>query len=400
MKFKYSARDEKGLLSRGIIEAMDKSAVVGALRERKLMPIKIDAHKPLVDTSDILTRFGRVGNEDVTNFTRQMSTMITAGLPITDALNLLQMQSSQQFSVVVSSILADVGAGVGLSDAMVKFPRVFSKVYIALVRAGEAAGVLEKILNRLADNMEKNREFGSKVKGAMIYPVIVLLGMIGVMIVMMVAVVPKLTTLYGEFGADLPLATRVVVGLSNFTINYWWLLIIIIAGSFFGLRALINKPEGRSWIDSWIYKVPVIGNLSQQIMLTEMTRTLALLVGAGISIVEALNIVSTALGNVVVESEMKRIARQVEKGFPVSVSFSESPIFPVMIGQMMAVGEETGKLDEVLAKLSLYYESESEQKVKGLTTAIEPLIIIVLAVGVGFLVFAIVVPIYDITNKL
>ncbi len=399
MKFKYLARDEKGLSSKGIIEAVDKSAVVGALRERKLIPIKIDAYKPILDTSGILTKFGHVGGEDVTNFTRQLSTMITAGLPITDALNLLKLQSSQQFSLVVSSILTDVGAGLGLSEAMVKFPKVFSKVYIALVRAGEAAGVLEKILNRLADNMEKNREFGSKVKGAMIYPIIVLLGMVGVMIVMMVAVVPKLTTLYGEFGANLPLATKIVIGMSNFMINLWWLVLLLLGGVVWVLRLLINKPEGRRWIDSWVYKVPVIGSLSQQIMLTEMTRTLALLVGAGISIVEALNIVSTALGNVVVESEMKRIARQVEKGFPVSVSFSESPIFPVMIGQMMAVGEETGKLDEVLEKLSSYYESESEQRVKGLTTAIEPLIIILLGVGVGFLVFSIIMPIYNLTSQ-
>ena len=392
MKFKYEARDGKGVFSKGTMEKVNESGVAAELRERKLIPIKISAYKaPL--------QFGGVSSADVTNFTRQLSTMITAGLPINDALNLLRMQASATFAPVVSSIMTDVSSGVGLSDAMAKFPKVFSKVYIALIRAGEAAGVLEKILNRLADNMEKNHEFRGKVMGAMIYPIIILFGMVGVIIVMMVFVVPKLTSLYGEFGADLPLATKILVGTSNFMIHDWWLIIILIAVGFYGLRALITNPDGKRWIDGQLYKIPVIGNLTRQIMLTELTRTLGLLVGAGISIVEALNIVSGALGNVVVESEVRKIALQVEKGFPVSISFSESSIFPVMIGQMIAVGEETGKMDEVLEKLSSYYESESEQKVKGLTTAIEPLIIMIMAVGVGFLVFSIIIPIYDITNK-
>lgn len=392
MKFKYEARDGKGVLSKGTMEKINEGGVAAELREKKLIPIKISAYKaPL--------QFGGVSNADVTNFTRQLSTMITAGLPINDALNLLRMQASPTFIPVVSSIMADVSSGVGLSDAMAKFPKVFSKVYIALIRAGEAAGVLEKILNRLADNMEKNHEFRGKVMGAMIYPIIILFGMVGVIIVMMVFVVPKLTSLYGEFGADLPIATKILVGTSNFMIHDWWLIIILVVAGFYGLRSLMTNPDGKRWIDGQVYKIPVVGNLTRQIMLTELTRTLGLLVGAGISIVEALNIVSGALGNVVVESEVRKIAMQVEKGFPVSISFSESSVFPVMIGQMIAVGEETGKMDEVLEKLSSYYESESEQKVKGLTAAIEPLIIMIMAVGVGFLVFSIIIPIYDITNK-
>lgn len=392
MKFKYEARDGKGVLSRGTMEKINVSGVAAELRERKLIPIKISAYKaPL--------QFGGVSNADVTNFTRQLSTMITAGLPINDALNLLRMQASATFAPVVTGIMTDVSSGVGLSDAMAKFPKVFSKVYIALIRAGEAAGVLEKILTRLADNMEKNHEFRGKVMGAMIYPIIILFGMVGVIIIMMVFVVPKLTSLYGEFGSDLPIATKILVGASNFMIHDWWLLIILVVAGLYGLRTLMTNPEGKRWIDGQVYKIPVVGNLTRQIMLTELTRTLGLLVGAGISIVDALNIVSGALGNVVVESEVRKIAMQVEKGFPVSISFSESAIFPVMIGQMIAVGEETGKMDEVLEKLSSYYESESEQKVKGLTAAIEPLIIMIMAVGVGFLVFSIIIPIYDITNK-
>jgi len=282
---------------------------------------------------------------------------------------------------------------------MGKHPQAFSKVFVSLVKAGEAAGVVETILNRLADNLEKSREFKAKVISAMIYPVIVLLGMVGVMMVMMVVVVPKLTEVYKQFNADLPVATKTVIAISDFMVNYWFIVIILMGGLVAGGVAYLKTPVGKRWWDDLLYKIPIVGPLSKQVMMTELTRTLALLVGAGVSVVEALNIVADALGNVVIESEIKLIAKRVEKGFPISISFSESGHFPPIAGQMIAVGEETGKLDDVLTKLSSYFESESEQKVKGLTAAIEPLIIILLGIGVGFLIFAIILPIYDITNK-
>jgi type II secretory pathway component PulF len=323
----------------------------------------------------------------------------SAGLPLTDALNLLKIQSSPTFSPIVGAILSDVQSGVALSTAMSKHPKVFSRVYIALVRAGEAAGIMEKIMMRLADNSEKSREFKSKVVGAMIYPIIILVGLVVVMAVMMIVVIPKLSELYKDFDAELPAATKIVVAISDFSVQYWWAMAVGVVGLFFGFRAYINTESGRSVWDDFKFKFPIIGPLSKQVILTEMTRTMSLLVGAGVSVVESLGIVSEAAGNVVVQRELKRIAKQVEKGFPLSISFSESYIFPPLIGQMIAVGEETGKLDDVMIKLSTYFESESSEKVKGLTSAIEPIILIVLAVGVGFLMYAIIVPIYGITNQ-
>ena len=399
MKFRYTAKDDRGLTSKGEVEAGSAAAVAGQLREKKLLPMAINEAKDLIDVTSLTKRLARISIGDVANFTRQLATMITAGLPITDALALLKAQAGPAMMPVVGKILEDVQGGLALSEAMGKHPEVFSKVYVALLRAGEAAGVMEKVLVRLADNLEKSREFQSKVKGAMVYPMIVFAGMIAVMVVMMVAVIPRLTSLYKEFGAELPVATQIVVGMSDFMVGYWGLVLVLGGAGFYGLRAYITAPAGRRWWDGMFYRIPVIGTLSQEVMLTELTRTLSLLVGAGVSIVEALNIVADALGNVVVEGEVKRIAKQVEKGFPVSVSFSESEAFPPIVGQMMAVGEETGKMDEVLAKLSGYYESESEQKVKGLTTAIEPLIIILLGLGVGFLIFAVVMPIYNLTSQ-
>lgn len=399
MKYRFTARDEKRAVHSGVIDAEGTKSVAAVLKERKLTPINIVPIQAWMDIGVSFSKLRKVGSVEVSNFTRQLATMITAGLPITDGLNLLKLQSSPMFSPIVGAILDDVQGGVSLSEALSKHPQVFSKVYIALVKAGESAGVLETILQRLADSLEKSREFGAKVKGAMVYPIIIIIGMIVVIAIMMVVVIPKLTDLYKDFGAELPFATKVIVALSNFSTHYWWLTIILIVGAVYGARYLINRPDGRKKWDAAKFKIPILGQLLQQVMLTEMTRTLSLLVGAGVSVVEALNIVAGALGNTVVEAEVHNIAKKVEQGFPLSISFSESPVFPPMLGQMVAVGEETGKMDEVLAKLSGFYETESDHQVKALTTAIEPLIIVLLGGGVGFLMFAVIMPIYTLTSK-
>lgn len=399
MKFKYLARTTTGQSVKGEAEAASSKAVADLLREQKLMPVKISQTGPLFNLSALTNALGKASASDVTNFTRQLATMITAGLPLTDALNLLRIQSSPALSPVVGVVLSDVQSGLSLSAALAKHPTVFSKVYVALIKAGETAGIIDKILLRLADTSEKSREFRSKVLGAMIYPIIIIIGMIGVVILMMVLVIPKLSALYADFGQKLPMATQIVIGMSNFTINYWWVLVLATVGGFFAFRWYVNTRKGRDYFDRAKYKFPVMGPLAQQVMLTELTRTLSLLVGAGVSIVEALGIVIGVVSNSVIQSEVRRIAVQVEKGFPISISFSESPVFPALVGQMLAVGEETGKMDEVLQKVSSYYESESSEKIKGLTTAIEPLILILLAVVVGFLMYAIIMPIYSLMDK-
>jgi len=400
MKYRYKARDFSGQLVKGIAEGSSAGAVSRTLMERKLVPITISETKQVFNTEIFTGAFRGSGVSEMANFTRQLATMLTAGLPLTDALNLLKVQSSAGLAAVTSQILNDVQSGVALSTAMGKHPNMFSKIYVALVKAGESAGVMETVLNRLAEGLEKSRDFRMKVKGAMIYPIIILIGMVLVMAVMMIVVVPKMKMLYADFGAELPWSTKVVMGISGFMATYWWLVVIGTAAIFFGLRAFINTPGGRYKWDTLFFKLPITGPLARNMMLTEMARTLSLLVGSGVSVVEAIIIVSETEGNAPVEKDMRRIAKQVEKGFPISISFSESEMFPPIVGQMIAVGEETGKLDEVLSKLAGYYETESEQKIKGLTTAIEPIILMILAVGVGFLMYAVIMPIYTLTNKI
>lgn len=400
MRYKYLAHDDKGVSVRGFMDASDKRQVTSLLFEQKLTPVSVEEVHQGLNVNTWLDKIKGVSLDEISTFTRQLATMLNAGLPLTDALNLLKLQSSSAiFTATISQILDDVQAGLALSVAMQKHPKVFSKVYVALIKAGESAGVMETILNRLADNLEKSRDFQSKVKGALVYPAIVFVGMIGVMILMMVVVVPKLTGLYKEFNADLPLPTKILMGASDFMVNFWPLALALAVGGFFAGKSFLASPRGRRLWDDHVYSFPVVGGMLREIMFTELTRTLSLLVASGVSIVEGLNVVAEATGNVIAEEELRKIIKKVEKGFPLSVSFSESPSFLPIIGQMIAVGEETGKLDEVLSKLSKYFENSSESSVKGLTTAIEPLIIILLGAGVGFLIFTVVMPIYNLTNQ-
>jgi type IV pilus assembly protein PilC len=325
--------------------------------------------------------------------------MINAGLPLTEALLILKSQGDSEVNKAASEILRDVEGGSTLADSMAKFPKIFSSVYIALVRAGEAAGVLDNILNRLADNLESQREFKAKVKGALIYPAIVVSGMVAVMFIMMIFVIPQLTSLYNEFDADLPQTTKILIGISNFMVKFWWLFIVGFLGGSYLLRMINSQKEGRKKIDEFKFKVPIYGKLQTNVILAELTRTLGLLIGAGVSIVEALQISAAAAGNAIIEEGVLEANKQVEKGSPLSSAIASNPFFPQIVSQMISVGEETGKMDEVLLKVSKYFQSESEESLKGLTSAIEPLIMILLGVGVGFMVIAIIMPIYNLTSQ-
>ncbi|MCJ7804853.1 type II secretion system F family protein, partial [Patescibacteria group bacterium] len=300
---------------------------------------------------------------------------------------------------LISDVLHQVESGVTLSDALEKHSLVFDQIYIALIRSGETAGVLDKILSRLADNLEKQAEFRRKIKGAMVYPIIVIGGMLAVVAVMIIFVIPKLTTIYEEFQADLPTSTKILIAVSKFASHYWWLVAALLAGLVFLGRLLSKNPLLRRQFDELLFKLPIIGKLRKTMILTEFTRTLGLLIGSGILIVEAIEVTTKSLNSPNYEEKMKEVSKEVEKGLPLATALAKTEIFPPLLPQMVAVGEETGKLDEVLAKVSVYFEQEADTAVKGLTTAIEPLIMIVLGIGVGFLMLSIIMPIYNLTSK-
>lgn len=397
-KFEYKAKNIESETKKGIVEAKDEKQAVKVLRERGLLVISLKPRSRglLAGTGGV---FGRVNLTDKVNFTRQLATMMMAGLPVTEALEILEIQSKPAMAKVISEILRDVEGGGNLASALEKHPNVFDQVYVALIRSGEAAGVLDKILIRLADNLEKEKEFNSKVKGAMIYPVVVVSGMIVVAGIMIIFVIPKMTQIYEEFQAELPAPTKILMAISHFATNFWWLCLIMIAGLIFGFRILSKNPQFRKRYDEIIFSLPIIGNLRKHIMLTEFTRTLGLLISAGILIVDAIDIVRHSLKSPVYERAVTEAGKEVEKGLPLATALARAEVFPPILPQMIAVGEETGKLDEVLLKVSSYFEQEAETAVKGLTSALEPLIMIVLGIGVGFLVIAVIMPIYNLTSQ-
>jgi type II secretory pathway component PulF len=398
-KFDYLAINKDKKKVKGVIEAVSQPQAISVLRSKGLFVIKLDKIEVLPAWLVWLNRFQRVKQQDVVHFTRQLATMIKAGLPLTTALSILKYQSSLAMSKVVDEVLREIEGGGSLSKAMGKFSNVFNPVYLSLIQSGEAAGVLEKVLLRLADNLEKQAEFRSKTKNALIYPAIISIAMVAVGIVMTVFVIPKLTGLYSEFDAELPIMTRILIGLSNFMVKTWilWLVLGGIGG--YALSRWKKTESGRLVWDKVSLRLPVFGKLKTKIILTEITRTLAFLIESGVSIIEALEIVAGTADNVLFSASIKKAAKEVEKGIPIAAAIGQYEHFPVIVPQMLAVGEETGKIDEVMFNLSGYFETEAETAVKGLTTAIEPLMMILLGIGVAFLVIAIILPIYNLTSQ-
>jgi type IV pilus assembly protein PilC len=398
-KFTYKAKGPGGQIVKGQVEAANAQAAAKLVRSKGFVVLSIQSAtaNPLYLIKNLRKR---IRKRDVTTFTRQLATMINAGLPITEGLSILRVQTKSTFQPVITRILADVEGGESLSMAMGRYPQVFSPTYIALIKSGEAGGVLDKVLARLADNLEKEQEFRGRVKGALIYPAIIVVGMLLVGLIMMIFVIPRLTTLYTEFEAELPLPTKILIGISTLIIRFWPIVLFLVIAGFLGFRAYRKTTPGRRKTDELIFKIPIIGDLQRQVVLTELTRTLALMVGAGVSILESLAITAGVVGNVIISDALKDAAKQIEKGFPIAFSFAKHPeAFPYILSQMIAVGEETGKMEEVLFKVSNVFETESDEKVKTLTAAVEPLVMVILGLGVGFLVIAIILPIYNLTSQ-
>lgn len=395
-RYKFRARTREGVLRKGLVEASSRSAAAEVLRGQNLIIVELkDQSQGFVDQLQI---FDKVKFDDLVNFTRQLSTMISAGLPITDSLSILEIQSNPALGKRLSGVLRAIEGGSTLADALENYPKVFSPVYVALVRAGEAAGVIDTILAKLAINLEKQRDFRAKTKSAMIYPIIVLIGMTVVGFIMMVFVLPKLTEMYADFEADLPVITKILIGMSSFISKTWYLFLALVGGAGYGFAMYRKSQVGKLQTDKLLLKMPIWGRIKEMTLMADFARTLSLLVGAGVSLVEALNIVQGVLDNSVYSTSIANVAKDVEKGNPLASSLARYEGFPLIVSQMISVGEQTGKVDEILNKLADYFEIESEYAIKNLSTAMEPLIMILLGIGVGFMIVAIVVPIYNLTS--
>ena len=390
--FMYTARDAKGELKSATLEATSREEAISQLKKQRLNVIKIDEQTKK-------KKGGKVGMRDIVIFTRQFSTMINSGLPLVQAMGILAEQSENpNLREITKQVVFDVESGNTVADALRKHPTAFSELYVNMVAAGEAGGILDTILMRLAVFMEKNDALVRKVKGAMIYPGVIMTVAGGAIIVLLVFVIPTFQRMFAEVGIPLPLPTRIVIGMSQGLAKYWWLLIAVIAGLVFMIKRYYATQDGKLVIDRLMLKAPVLGDVLRKSAVSRFTRTLGTLIGSGVSILDGLEITAKTSGNRVIQDAIMESRSSIAGGETISAPLKKSQVFPPMVISMINVGEQTGGLDEMLSKIADFYDEEVDAAVSGLLALMEPAMIVFLGVVVGGMVVAMYLPIFDMVN--
>ena len=397
--YNYVASDNLGVRRVGTVDARTEELAIALLKNQGMYVLSLTEKKSNI--LDLLVEIRGVPEDEVVNFTRQFSTMISAGLPISRALEILADQTTnRKMKKILVGVLRDVEGGSSLSMSLARYPRVFKTTYQALIRAGESSGKLDEILAKLATTMEANRELKAKFKAAMIYPAIVFMAMIGVFVIMMVFVIPKLAAMYESLNIELPVMTKAMIFISKLFTEKVYIIIGFVSAGIFGWTRFSKSETGKDAISYISFKLPVFGKINRQTDITQMTSTLGLLIASAVPIVESLKIVSDVVKNRSYKEICLEAARRVEKGSPLSEYFKANKNLPPLLGQMASVGEETGQLDQALEKVSDYFAGEVDHSVKGMSAALEPIILILLGSMVGVLIISIITPIYKITSSL
>ena len=391
--FKYTARTLQGKNITATMEADTEASVIGNLRRNGLRPLKIIQEK--AGRAGGGKRRKKVKAESIVIFSRQLATMIDAGLPLVQGLAILEKQQEKDLSFknVIRKVRENVEGGQSLSDALEKFPKVFGPMFINLVRAGESSGTLAEIMNRIAKYLEYAQSLRKKVKSAMMYPVVVSCMATLITIVLLVKVIPVFATIYDSFDAKLPTPTLALIALSNFLRHYLPLVVAFFVGCFFLLRAFYRTDKGRLSIDQAKFRIPIFGELIRKVVLSRFARTLSTLVRSGVPILRSLDIVAKTSGNYAVELAVMKAAQKIKEGESIAPPLDETKIFPPMVVRMIAVGEKTGKLDQMLEKVADFFDEQVNTTLAGLTALIEPLLIGVLGAVIGGIVICMFLPI-------
>jgi type IV pilus assembly protein PilC len=393
--FTYTARSSTGDLKSSTIDAPNRDEAVAQLRRQRMTIVKVDEEKSNAKRAS----GGGIKMRDIVIFTRQFSTMINAGLPLVQALDILAKQSeNKNLSAVVRNVVFDVESGNTVADAMRKHPKAFTDLYTNMVAAGEAGGILDTILNRLAVFMEKNDALVRKVKGAMIYPMVILCVAALCVVVLLWKVIPVFASMFGSVGMELPLPTKIVIGMSAFLNAYWWAIILGVAGGGYGIKKFYATPSGQLLIDKLLLKVPVLGDVLRKSAVSRFTRTLGTLISSGVSILDGLEITARTSGNRVVQDAIMGSRASIAGGETIAEPLRKSQVFPPMVISMIAVGEQTGGLDEMLTKIADFYDDEVDAAVSALLSLLEPVMIVFLGVVVGGMIVAMYLPIFDMVN--
>ncbi|MFH1990659.1 MAG: type II secretion system F family protein [Patescibacteria group bacterium] len=405
-KFQYTARTKDGKLESDVVEAPSVEGAISILQDQQLIITDIKLH----DASEsftfeklinkILTLLNRVKNEEIVLFTKQLAVLIQAKVPLVQSLRVMEKQvENQNFSQIISEVANDVDAGMIFSRALAKHPKVFSNFFIQMVRSGEISGRLEETLIYLADYINRQYLLNSKAKGAMIYPAFIVAAFLVVGAVMLIFVIPNITAILVESGQKLPLVTRILIGLANFMKNWGWILFIVLGGViYFVVMSIKKSPEWRYVYDGFKLRLPIFGTLLKKIYLARFAETLSTLSSAGIAISQSLEITADVIGNAVYRQIIIESNEAVRKGGNVSTVFARYPEILPMVTQMITIGEQTGKLDTILKQVATFFTEEVNRAFDNLVNLIEPILIVVLGAGVGILVAAILLPIYNLVN--
>ena len=404
--FQYIATSNgSNKIVKGEIEALGRDDAIKSITKQQLTPISI---KPVTKLSNeikfSLLKPRNVKQDELSIFTRQLSTMINAGVPLTRSLNSLQEHTENPvFRDTLETIKGDVESGVSLADALGKHPKVFSDIYVNMVRAGEAAGILDEVLNRLAVQQEKSATIRKKIKSAMTYPVVLVVISVLAFFGLMIFVIPKIGQIIIDLGgpdAELPLITKIMLGISNFIISFWYILFPVIGVCCVGIKKYLATPQGKTKFHIAILKLPAVSTIIKKVAVARFARTYASLIGAGVSVIEALSITSRAVGNKVYESVLQEACTRLENGEQLSRVIEEkSDLFPSILAQMLAVGEETGQTDTVLAKVADFYEEEVDTAIESISSIIEPVMIVFMGGMVGLIAASVMLPIASLSQN-
>lgn len=405
--YKYIATSgDTGKVIKGTYEAADQATVMTALVKQKLRPLRVtEETKNNLSLRNIIDfGNGKVKSDDLVIFTRQLSAMIGAGVPLLRALSSLKEHSeSHGLKIILTNIISDVEAGSPLADALSKYPKPFSDVYINMVRAGETAGILDEILKRLASQQEKNAAIRKKVKSAMTYPIVLLIITVLAFFGLMLFIVPQIGNIIKSLAgpdANLPPLTASMLGISSFILQWWYIIIPSLIGGVIGLLRYIKTPKGRKQFHSFILHVPAINSIIRKVVIARFARTFSALSGAGVSILETMTVTAHALGNVVYEESLLNAVDKVKNGQQLSQVMEEDSLYPAILSQMLAVGEETGQTDTVLVKVAEFYEEEVDVAIAGISAIIEPVMIVIMGAAVGLIAASVMGPIAGLANQI
>jgi len=397
--FDYKAKDRFGETVKGAVEAPSENVAQDVLREKGLILISISERTRITLFQSTFGFLKRVPRKDVVMFSRQLAVLIAATVPIVQALRILvKQQKNVNFKIILSEIADEVDGGARLSEALRRYPHIFSNFFINMIRSGETTGKLDETLNYLADQQEKDYDLASKIKGAMIYPAFIIFAMTAVGILMMIFVLPKLTDILQQGGAELPWSTKLVMGVSHFMQTKWWLLLLIIIILVFGYILINRTPAGRRKIDELKMRLPVFGRIYQNIYMVRFSRSLSTLLVSGVTLTRSLEITADIVGNLLYKEIIMKTIEDVEAGKSIATTFLKSKAIPVMLPHMMAIGEQTGKLDLILDKISGFYARELSTTVDNLVSLIQPFILLIMGVGVAIMVMSILLPMYNLSQ--